>query len=179
MATYPSFETILSGPDKNNLLHVKRSIRSVLPLVFWFLGSLAVVYFFCELSEDPNYEFLFRWISPRWLGIVPALFLLEILRRRFDDLYVFSDQRVQKFQGRISLSYSVPTVTYIDIRSLSVVQTIWGRILNYGDILIGTAAQADEEMRIAGVLAPNELLNLLDRFRTESTRNNKFDANSA
>jgi hypothetical protein len=40
-----------------------------------------------------------------------------------------------------------------------------GRILNYGDIYIGTASTEGHELIIKGVLAPNELAEIIEQFR--------------
>jgi hypothetical protein len=57
-------------------------------------------------------------------------------------------------------------VKYIDIRGIRVNQSIWGRIFNYGDVLIGTAAQDESEIILAAVDSPDELSQVLEDART-------------
>ena len=171
MSVYPEFSKILEGEDKERLLEVRRSIRSILPLVIFFLVSVLIVYtliYYIELSGIQDKIPFLRRISPRWLALFPAVFLLEILRRRLDDLYVFSEGRVQHYNGRLSLNYSVPSVSMRDIRSVRVGQTIWGRIFDYGNVELGTAAQADAEMILEGVRDPVTLADLIEQFRSRN-----------
>lgn len=165
---YPSVSELLSGDDKDCLLGVHRSLRSVFPLIFGFLFSAVAVYQIIAWTDNSEWLKtlpLLRHISPRWLGLIPALFFLELLRRHHDDLYIFTDSRIQHKAGRLSLNYRIPSVKFVDIRSIRVVQSVWGRILGYGDIELGTAAQADSELVLQGVLAPRELAELVEDLR--------------
>lgn len=170
MASYPDYESLKNNPDKEKLLEVKRSIRSIFPLIFWFIVSASGVLYLMDFLDG---EADMGWFSPRWLAVIPALFLIEIARRRYDDLYTFSDQRVQQFHGRLSLKLLVPTIKYIDIRSIEIHQSIWGRILNYGDISLGTAAQAEVELELLGVVSPIELSQIIERLRADAEKSLK------
>jgi membrane protein YdbS with pleckstrin-like domain len=168
---YPSLETILAQPDRSRLLEVKRSLRSILPLIFSFIVSAILVFLLIDWLENrPWLEQLpvIKHISPRWLGFVPAIFLLEILRRRHDDLYTFAENRIMHRAGRLSLNYRIPSVHYTDIRSVRVVQSIWGRILGYGNVELGTAAQDGVELTLEGILDPQQIADLLDGLRAHT-----------
>jgi hypothetical protein len=130
-----------------------------------------LVYLLIDWLEDrPWLEKLpvIKYISPRWLGFIPAVFLLEIFRRRHDDLYTFAENRIMHRAGRLSLNYRVPSVQYTDIRSIRVVQSIWGRMLGYGNVELGTAAQEGVELTLEGVLAPQDIADLLDGLRAHA-----------
>jgi len=165
---YPSAKEVLNGGDPSCLLEVHRSLRSILPLVLGFFVSAGTVFLAISWLEDSAWTQLpmIRYISPRWLGIIPALFLLELLRRQYDDLYIFSESRIQHKAGRLSLNYRVPSIKFVDIRSIRVVQSVWGRILGYGNIELGTSAQADSELLLIGIVAPRELADLIDDLRS-------------
>ena len=170
MSVYPEFSDIIrTEPDEEGrLFEVHRSMRSILPLLVAFLISAIFVYsaiFYLESSGLGDTIPFVRRVSPRWLAIIPAAFLLEILRRKFDDLYAFSENRVEHFAGRLSLRYNVPSVSYIDIRSVRVRQSIWGRIFDYGNVELGTAAQADSELTLESVRDPESLANIIEQFR--------------
>jgi membrane protein YdbS with pleckstrin-like domain len=171
MSYYPSFEEILQRPDVTRLLEVKRSLRSIIPNIFYFCVTVVVVYFlnyfFYDVRPSENIPIL-RHISVRWLAIVPVLFLAEIVRRYHDDLYIFDLHRLTHLEGRLSLSYKVPVITYIDVRAISVTQDIFGRIFDYGTVSIGTAAKDGDELVMSGVRDPESLGKLVDEFRNYS-----------
>ena len=180
MSAYPTYESLLRSANPKEVLHVKRSISSILSLCAGVFISILVVLainlFFggvLELSAfSPNYPD----ISLRWLGIVPALLLLNVLRAYHNDLYVFGLHGVTQYQGRLSLNKRVPYVKYSDILSLKVRQDPWGRVLNYGDIDLDTAADAGVEMVVAGVSNPDELSRLVEQLRLNSFKTGMVDA---
>jgi len=171
MAYYPPFEELIAQPDTTNLLEVRRSLRSIIPNIFYFFLTVVVVYilnyYFYDVGFPEDIPVL-RHFSVRWLSIVPILFLLEIVRRYHDDLYIFEMHRLTHLEGRLSLSYSVPVITYVDIRSITVFQDIFGRIFDYGVVSIGTAGKDGDELIISGVRDPVGLSRLLDQFRNHS-----------
>ncbi len=161
MRNYPTIEELLSKAEGEKLLEVKRSLRSILSGVALFLGSLILVIviniFFHESS-----------LPLRWLGLIPLGVLVEIVRRYHDDLYVIEKHRVTNYSGRLSLNYNVPSVRFVDLRAINVRQDILGRIINYGNVELGTAAKDDVEMCIRGVIGPYELSLLIDELRSRS-----------
>lgn len=141
-------------------------------MIVVFLFSVLCVYFVANFVQD---SFLARMSllsqnAPRILAIVPLVILLEILRRLHNDLYIFSLHRLTHLRGRFSLSYNVPVVKYADIRAINVIQDFWGRIFNYGDISVGTAAHEGNEIFMSGVKEPEKLAMLLDNLRSYSLR---------
>lgn len=171
MNCYPDFETVIESPNKSRLLELRRAVRSNLLLVVLFVFSVIGVYIITYISEtSPLVKFIPTFISPspRWLSIVPAGILLEIIRRQYDDLYIFGLHRITHLRGRLSLSYNIPVVKYADIRAINVSQSFWGRVLDYGEVSIGTAAHEGNELLITGIRAPEELALLLDKLRSNS-----------
>jgi uncharacterized membrane protein YdbT with pleckstrin-like domain len=170
MSFYPQFRDIIESADREQLLAVKRSLRSIIPNMFYFLCATAVVgvleYYLYDV-EMPDLPVI-RHLSIRWLALIPIIFLLEIIRRYHDDLYIFGEHRLTHLEGRLSLSYSVPMINYSDVRAITVQQDIFGRILDYGTLQIGTAAVEGNEVTIAGVRSPVELAAIIDEFRSYS-----------
>lgn len=170
MAVYPSAATLLARNTHGKpLLVVHRSLRSVLLLFVSFgtatltVFSIAFLLATAGLPRVPLLE-----ISPRWLSLIPIGIFLEILRQYYNDLYVFEGDRVQRYHGRLSMNYRVPSLRYADIRAIRVRQGLLGRILNFGDIEISTAAQDIAEIAFAGVWAPRSLAALIDDLRAQS-----------
>ncbi len=183
MSYYPPFEVII-GQNSQRLLEVRRSLRSIIPNIFYFLVSVYIVYllnyYFYDWSPPESIGIL-RHLSVRWLAIVPVLFLAEIVRRYHNDLYIFELHRLTHLEGRLSLSYKVPVITYVDVRAITVFQDIFGRIFDYGEVSIGTAAKDGDELVISGVRDPVGLARIVDEFRnySKSLADQGSDAKSA
>lgn len=163
---YPAFQELIKGADKNNLLTFTKSWKTIIPGISLFF----VLLFSTLFAENLIYASQSVWLAPLLdlnLSImIPLLVLGETLRRYYNDLYTICDDHILRKQGRLSLKYSVPLVKYIDIRGITVNQSILGRLLNYGDVLVGTAAQDETEIILAAVDSPDELAQVLEDART-------------
>jgi len=135
----------------------------MIPLIVTFVVTLALTAGLTAALLDDG--LLGGAISVRWLAVVPAAILLEIFRRLYDDLYIFREERVLHHDGKLSLTYVVPAIRYSDIRAITVYQNVWGRLLDYGDIAVGTAAQDGAEISFIGIRDPKGLARLLDELR--------------
>lgn len=179
MKNYPTLERCLSAPDKARVFAIHRSIRSRIPHICFFFILVFGVYFANYL--DPTLAFrsyipLIDKLSNRWLAVFPALVLLEFVREHYDDLYVFGLEKILHSGGRLSLRHIVPSIKYIDIRAILVQQGIIGRLLNYGDVLLGTAAQDTSELVLTGVVSPGRLAALIEELRTHNSENKSDEA---
>lgn len=183
MVNYLTAVELLRRPAGSDLLVLRRSFRSMISLCCGFVVSLIVAYYLTDVFKDNGLFSSISFIptlSVRWLALIPALLLLEIFRRRFDDLYVLRDERILHHDGKLSLKYMVPTIRYSDIRAITVYQDLLGRLLDYGDIDVGTAAQDGAEISFYGVRSPRELARLLDEFRNyHRSKNGQPVRNSA
>ena len=154
MNIYPTADDLLTSHDEP-MLELKRSPRSMLGFLslaaFLFIVVTIIVYFF------GSYTFA--------LYIVPIGFGVEAARRYHDDLYVFEDEKITHQGGRLSLQYSVPAIRYIDIRAISVTQSFTGRIFDYGNVELNTAAQDQGEVYLEGIRAPDELAYIVEEIR--------------
>jgi len=157
---YPTSEQLLKRNGKV-LLQVHRSFRSFLDMIALAIFTFIVIALLTYLIGETR-------LPIRWLGLIPAGILLEIGRRYYDQLWVIERDRINHYCGRLSLSYSVPAVRYTDIRAITIDQNIIGRILDYGNIQIGTAGTDGFEMIIKGVRSPEILADVLDELRTAS-----------
>lgn len=163
MSLYPYAKDLLQNASGPHLLELRRSLRSMIPLIVVFIVTLAMTAGLTASFRDEG--LLGGAISVRWLAVVPAVILLEIFRRIYDDLYIFREERVLHHDGKLSLTYVVPAVRYSDIRAITVYQNVWGRLLDFGDIAVGTAAQDGAEISFIGVRDPKGLARLLDELR--------------
>ncbi len=166
---YPSFKDLQNAGNKEELFRAHRSLRSELSTVAKIVISGLLILFLNVFFE--GYLRLSSVIegvpdiSLRWLALVPAFYGLSLLRGYYDVVYVFGTEGVKQYKGRLSLNKKVPYVKYHDVLALRVHMDPWGRIFNYGDIDLDTAANDDIEMIIEGVANPQELANLLEDLR--------------
>lgn len=166
MNCYPTAQEMLENGEESVLI-IHRSFRSSLGLIFILVLSMAGV---MHLVINYGSEY-------RWAAILPVILVLELVRRYLNDLYIITRDQVVHQQGRVSLRYSVPSIRCIDLRSISVEQSLWGRIINFGYLGLATAAQAGNEVTMDGILAPSELAKLIDDLRVESQRAGLEDPN--
>ncbi len=168
---YPKLETLTQGADPANLFETRRAFRSnLVPISILVLSIAAVVALLIAFPESglPQSLPVIGGLSMRWISLVPAVVLLEILRRYHDDLYVFGLEKINHYEGRLSLNSSVPSLKYTDIRAVQVEQTIPGRLFNFGNVLLDSAGTDGAELTISGVLSPLELAKLIEEFREAS-----------
>ena len=164
--TYPTFEDIYTGGNPDRLFVTKRSLLSLLPRCLLFLLLALIVGYVNIMITTPQTAGYFRW-----LGLVPLVVLVDLIRIHYNDIYVFSRFKLTKIEGRISFNYSVPSLNYSDIRGLVVSQSFIGRILGYGDIFLGTASTEGHELILQGVSAPEALAEIIEKFRQNSVTN--------
>lgn len=167
MPYYPVFEELVRS-GSNPLLEVRRSFRSVLSSIALFLLCLLIVYllnlFFHDFRFSQNISVL-KHFSMRYLAIIPALVLLEIIRKHHDDLYKFGLHTITHYEGRLSLTSSLPSLKYVDILRTAVKQDLIGRVFNFGHVELDSAGDHKVEMVLRGVAAPHELLTLIEQLR--------------
>ena len=170
---YPSIDELKSAADPKRLLEVRRSFRSNLVPFLVFLLSLLAVIVLSQAFDDgllPASWPLIGGLGVRWAGIIPAIILLEIFRRYHDDLYVFDAERITHYEGRLSLTSSVPSLKYSDIKALTVEQNLVGRLFDYGDVLLDSSAQDGAELTVTGVRSPLQLAYLIEELRAISNQ---------
>ena len=168
MNFYPSFETLRDASDGPTLLKVSRSPRAIAGYIIAFLAASLVTYILIRVAGHlriPGSIPVLSSLSVHILILVPIGIVVETVRKYHDDLYLFDKRRITHKGGRLSLRYNVPVIKYAHIRAIRVTQSVIGRILDYGDVELNTAAKHDSEIMIAGVRAPDELAKLIDQVR--------------
>jgi membrane protein YdbS with pleckstrin-like domain len=103
--------------------------------------------------------------------IVIAVWLLfstlhSLYHRKSFVMRIYPD-RVTVVEGFLSLETSEFFIR--DIRSIDVRQSIWGRIVNIGDLTISTSATSEASEVAAGIPGPNRIKDLLISRRRESS----------
>ena len=141
-------------------VRIYRSKRSFIGLgAMCLLLTLAVGIFQSQMMHSPEG----LTAGGRALSIAPALAWLNLVRMYLDNVWVLRHRLVMFIHGRLSLSFATPVVYYIDIREIQVFQGVLGRLLNYGDIAIGTAAGVT--IRMKGIRRPEVVARFIERMR--------------
>lgn len=168
--TYPTFEEIIARKGDRELFRTYRSFNSLIPLILLFLFLLIVSMILTNLSANPFGQWIHSTIgiSARWFSLPAALVLLEIIRRRNNDAYVLGREMLSHYGGRISLKYYIHIIKYKDIRAVNVLQSVYGRFLDFGTLEVSTAAQKEGDVYFYGVRSPMELAAIIDQFRSEN-----------
>lgn len=126
------------------------------------------------MASDSLSEYRF---GTRLLALAPALMVLNQLRIYFNNVYVFTNKDITQHKGLLSTSYASYSIEYQHIRNAMVTQSLRGRLLNYGNIMLDTAATDAIEIFIQGVYAPRLLLQRIETI-TSMLKEQKKNATS-
>ena len=95
------------------------------------------------------------------------LIALEMVRRYYNDIFIFGKHRILHISGRLSFRMRKTSISYSDIREVKVRQTVIGRLFRFGDLKFGTASSADYEICFPGIGYPRRLGQYADQVRSE------------
>lgn len=131
---------------------------------------------------------LFRIGDTRWgidiplLWFLPVFALLKPLYNIYNVAYVFFGKGIEAREGIISLYQRVTRIRYEDVRVVEVHQSLWGRILGFGRVEVGTAASKEVEVTINGVAHPRLIQDVIvaerERVRREKNKELKVEDSS-
>jgi uncharacterized membrane protein YdbT with pleckstrin-like domain len=96
------------------------------------------------------------------MGIGLAILICWWLRCMGHTLTVTSERIIYR-EG--ILAKAVSEILIADIRNIQVVQTIWQRLMGVGSLAVSSAAQADVEIRIAGIPDPECVREIINQAR--------------
>lgn len=83
--------------------------------------------------------------------VLISIAALEVARRYFNDRHLIHTDKIISAQGIISFHLTRNTIDYIDIREIKTNQTILGRMIGYGDLLISTASTSGVEITLKNI----------------------------
>ncbi len=84
-----------------------------------------------------------------------------MVRVFFNDLYVFSSNRIIHFKGRLSFRYFRSAILYKDIRDTQIHQSLVGRMFNYGTVTFGTASKEAHEVIMPDLPTPRFFMRMV------------------
>jgi len=103
-----------------------------------------------------------------WL--IPLTSLIHLLFKMYNVRYQADTRGVEAIVGILSLNQRIIRVRYEDVRSIETDQTVIERLLDVGDVEIGTAGTAGVELTLAGVGAPKEVQDMIQAERDKRQR---------
>ena len=149
-----------------SLMELHRSSLVLLLEAITFLIPVTILYLLFVLIVGKDSSLInISSIIYRLIFIAVAL---EMIRRYFNDLYVFLPSRLIHQEGRISFRFRKISIRYSDICEIRVAQNILGRIFGYGNILIGTASSDTYEMTIKGIRYPKKVSRIIEDIRLKN-----------
>lgn len=110
-----------------------------------------------KIGDETYYlSFPIFWIIPF------GLFLMSILHI-YDVRYYLTSKGIEMEIGILSLKKRSVKIRYEDVRSVETIQTLIDRIINIGNVEIGTSATGAIEVIFAGVASPVEIQQIVQR----------------
>lgn len=157
--------------DNNKIFRMK--IKTVRPslkalLLFFIFSSCPLTIFYIILN------LLGSLSNPKIGSLVNSLYylliiicFLEVIRRYFNDRYVIYSDKIISIQGLISFHLTRNTIDYLDIREIKTNQTILGRMVGYGDLLISTASTSGIEITLRYIDNVNDLNQEIIKYKNK------------
>ena len=128
-----------------------------------------------ELFRYGNFR-VFLYLPLFWF--LPACTLGQALWKIYNVRYLIDSAGIECRTGILSFQQTLVRIRYIDIRSAEIFQTLTGRFLSVGTVLISTAAKETVEIVFSGIAVPQEVQEVIlaerdKRQKIEGTRARK------
>jgi len=153
----------LKSSERVEQIFYQHWITLVLPIFIFCICAIVftsiLILKFKEFSGEYNYLLS--------LIFIPGIFLaVKMIQRRFKK-WIITNLRVITEWGIISVNIKESPLDKIN--SISYHKTLWGRILNYGDVVIQTAAERGDIM-FDKVASPDIFANIVSEMRGEKIK---------
>jgi uncharacterized membrane protein YdbT with pleckstrin-like domain len=156
---------------KNQVI-VAKTWRSEIKRMVIFVVLSVVSIFLTHLFPESVIEGKLLTLGSRTLMFALPLFWLlpvcgagNIIFRIYNVRYVIDSRGIEAKVGILAMNQRITRVRFEDIRSVETEQTMLERILNIGDVEIGTAATGDIEIIFQGIAAPTEVQDMIQSER--------------
>jgi uncharacterized membrane protein YdbT with pleckstrin-like domain len=98
-------------------------------------------------------------------ALMPLVALMYGVGRIYNVRYSVGAEGIESCEGILGINKTVTKVRFEDIRSIETIQNLMGRLLDFGNIEIGTAATGAIEITLHGVASPAEVQRLIQNER--------------
>jgi uncharacterized membrane protein YdbT with pleckstrin-like domain len=140
-------------------------------LIIFAIACLATIVFSKQYPQSIISGEIWRfgehsyYINFPLFSLIPFFALIFSSWRVFDAEYNIDHRGIQSTNGLLSTRKSIKRVRYEDIRLVQVNQTILGRIFDFGNVEIGTAAVEGIEIVLEDIVHPAGVQNLIQTER--------------
>lgn len=115
------------------------------------MGVSCLMFAFRGLSTDLPLLILISKLAAGFSIFFALLAIVNI----YNYKYILFEDFIQATEGILSLNMVLNKIKYQDIRLVETQKSILGRIINFGDVLIGSAATGTLEVVLRGVSNPD------------------------
>ena len=155
-------------PLTGKTYHFRKSFLAEIPLtVLFFVLLIAGIYLqmrFPSLSQTipliKLFDHQFKLYLPVF-GLPVLLVLVILLQRVYNNRYTVCEDYIREVTGLLSLHKKDARIEFWNIRGVEIDRSIIGRMVNTGDLHIGSAMQSDPEICFWGVRNPSRVRDLI------------------
>lgn len=145
---------------------VRPSLKALLLFFIFSSCPLTIFYIILNLLGSLSNPKIGSLVNSLYYLLIIICFL-EVIRRYFNDRYVIYSDKIISIQGLISFHLTRNTIDYLDIREIKTNQTILGRIVGYGDLLISTASTSGIEITLRYIDNVNDLNQEINKYKNK------------
>ena len=145
---------------------VRPSLKALLLFFIFSSCPLTIFYIILNLLGSLSNPKIGSLVNSLYYLLIIICFL-EVIRRYFNDRYVIYSDKIISIQGLISFHLTRNTIDYLDIREIKTNQTILGRMVGYGDLLISTASTSGIEITLRYIDNVNDLNQEINKYKNK------------
>ena len=145
---------------------VRPSLKALLLFFIFSSCPLTIFYIILNLLGSLSNPKIGSLVNSLYYLLIIICFL-EVIRRYFNDKYVIYSDKIISIQGLISFHLTRNTIDYLDIREIKTNQTILGRMVGYGDLLISTASTSGIEITLRYIDNVNDLNQEIIKYKNK------------
>ena len=145
---------------------VRPSLKALLLFFIFSSCPLTIFYIILNLLGSLSNPKIGSLVNSLYYLLIIICFL-EVIRRYFNDRYVIYYDKIISIQGLISFHLTRNTIDYLDIREIKTNQTILGRMVGYGDLLISTASTSGIEITLRYIDNVNDLNQEIIKYKNK------------
>ena len=145
---------------------VRPSLKALLLFFIFSSCPLTIFYIILNLLGSLSNPKIGSLVNSLYYLLIIICFL-EVIRRYFNDRYVIYSDKIISIQGLISFHLTRNTIDYLDIREIKTNQTILGRMVGYGDLLISTASTSGIELTLRYIDNVNDLNQEIIKYKNK------------
>lgn len=145
---------------------VRPSLKALLLFFIFSSCPLTIFYIILNLLGSLSNPKIGSLVNSLYYLLIIICFL-EVIRRYFNDRYVIHSDKIISIQGLISFHLTRNTIDYLDIREIKTNQTILGRMVGYGDLLISTASTSGIEITLRYIDNVNDLNQEIIKYKNK------------